>query len=104
MTSKGYRALNKSLVYTLNGIRKLDFVAIKGDKSIAVDAQVIGEQTDLNAAHRNKITYYSKYKEEIKTNQYERGIIFIGDFVLEGTVVGPFSKSARHPSDFSRRH
>jgi len=66
MISKGYRVLNEPLVHTADGIRKLDLVAIKGGQCLVVDAQVVGEQVDLNAAHRNKTTYYSKYKEEIK--------------------------------------
>lgn len=51
----------------MDGLRKPDIIAIKDDKAIIIDSQVIGEQGDLNREHRQKIDYYFKYEEDIKT-------------------------------------
>ncbi|KMQ88343.1 reverse transcriptase [Lasius niger] len=50
--------------------------AVLGQAAIVLDAQVIGEQADLNRAHRRKIEYYQEVEMDIKRRHNVRTVSF----------------------------
>lgn len=52
-------------IKTSKGLRKPDLVAKKGETVMVVDAQVVGEQTDLQAAHERKVEYYRSSLDDL---------------------------------------
>jgi len=53
-------------IKTDNGIRKPDLIVKMGQTALVVDAQVVNDQIDLNAAHQRKSEVYRKTEEELK--------------------------------------
>lgn len=60
LRKKGYVVDKEPKMQTAEGLRKPDIVATLGSTSIIVDAQVLGEQVNLDEANQKKIDYYSK--------------------------------------------
>lgn len=86
--------LEEPRIRTVDGIRKPDLVATKDHTTIVIDAQVVGEQTDLDAAHRSKINYYSNYKDEISQLTGTKEVLFSSVTVSWRGIWSP--KSAKH--------
>lgn len=59
LEQKSFRVLREP-EFRIDGVRKPDLIVIKFEKSLVVDAQVIGEQTILDLAHKRKVQYYSE--------------------------------------------
>ena len=58
LASRGYTVELEPVFETVVGRRKPDIVATKVDLTLVIDAQVVSEHTDLDAAHRKKTSYY----------------------------------------------
>lgn len=56
----GYKIFREPHYKTADGLRKPDLVAVLGETAVVVDAQVVGEQANLNQAHGKKIAYYGR--------------------------------------------
>lgn len=59
LIKQGYTVESEPHFNTSQGLRKPDLVASVGHTSIVIDAQVVGDQTDLGKADRDKVAYYS---------------------------------------------
>ena len=58
LANKGYTVELEPVFETVVGRRKPDVIATKDDLTLVIDAQVVSEHTDLDAAHRRKTNYY----------------------------------------------
>lgn len=74
---KGGYIVREPCYNTSSGKRKPDIVAVLGQTAVVIDAQVVGEQADLSAAHRRKIRYYEENEvaEAIRKEHKVRNII-----------------------------
>lgn len=62
----GYETHEEPRLKVGDAVRKPDCVAVKGDKAIVIDTQVVSEQADLKKAHMNKINYYKPLENTIR--------------------------------------
>lgn len=69
----GYTIHREPRLHTSDGLRKPDLVAVLGGTAVVVDAQVIGEQANLDEAHRRKSVYYDQ-PAVAKTIKEEYGV------------------------------
>lgn len=73
LTKSGYTVDKEPKINTDEGLRKPDLVATLGATTIIVDAQVLGEQVDLEAANQKKIDYYGKNNSLIENIKRKYG-------------------------------
>jgi hypothetical protein len=59
---------------TDEGLRKPDIVATIGRTAMIVDAQVVGEQSNLNRAHKAKKEYYEENEGVRRAIKQNRGV------------------------------
>lgn len=64
---KNYQVYKEPHIQSANGLRKPDLVAINtNNEALVIDAQVIGEQSNLDEAHHRKSEYYKQIDADIK--------------------------------------
>ncbi|CAL7932861.1 unnamed protein product, partial [Xylocopa violacea] len=59
LDQQGYNIELEPAIQTIVGTRKPDIIAHRGRTALVIDAQVVGEQADLDMAHNKKTNYYS---------------------------------------------
>ncbi|CAL7932962.1 unnamed protein product [Xylocopa violacea] len=80
LANQGYDAIKEPHINTSEGLRKPDIIATLGQTAIVLDAQVVGEQVDLDAANANKVRYYESNKdvaEHIKRHSAANNVVFV---------------------------
>ncbi|CAL7932761.1 unnamed protein product [Xylocopa violacea] len=80
LANQGYDAIKEPHINTSEGLRKPDIIATLGQTAIVLDAQVVGEQVDLDAANASKVRYYESNKdvaEHIKRHSAANNVVFV---------------------------
>ena len=57
-------------------LRKPDLVAYQGTRGLVIDGQVVGEQADLDRAHRRKVDYYENLVDDVRARTGAQEIKF----------------------------
>lgn len=70
LESSSFRTCVEPKIETAMGLRKPDIIAIKGNRGLVIDAQVINDQWCLDRAHKSKIDYYREVEVDI-LNKYQ---------------------------------
>uniref|UniRef100_A0A6M2DU98 Putative reverse transcriptase n=1 Tax=Xenopsylla cheopis TaxID=163159 RepID=A0A6M2DU98_XENCH len=76
---------------TQGGLRKPDLLAVLGNRTLILDAQVVGSGVDLEEAHRKKIDYYKPLASLIMA-KYGSSIVTFGSITLNNR--GIWSKTS----------
>lgn len=94
LQTQGYEVFVEPKIKSSLGLRKPDIVAKMGVTALVIDAQVVGDQTNLDEAHNKKVEYYGQVGEEIRA-QFEVGTVIFSSITLSWR--GIWSKaSAEH--------
>ncbi|CAK9834488.1 Retrovirus-related Pol polyprotein from type-2 retrotransposable element R2DM [Anthophora retusa] len=83
-------------ISTDEGYRKPDIVAKIGNEAIVIDAQVVGEQQNLNQAHQRKIDYYKRNNTLIQQVKERHGVDVV---VFETVTVSARGVWSSHSAD-----
>ena len=63
---EGLKTNGEPIFKTPNRVSKPDVILIKDQTAIVLDAQVVGDNADLNKSHQDKITKYKVLKHSIQ--------------------------------------
>lgn len=61
---------------TSQGLRKPDLIAVKDNQALVIDAQVVGDQIDLDTAHTSKVEKYQPLENAIKDQYTVQHVLF----------------------------
>lgn len=96
LETQDYQVSVEPKLKTNAGLRKPDIVAKLETTAFVIDAQVVNDQIDLDAAHNNKVDYYRNIEECVKESYDVSNVVFSA---LERSVEQKISRRHDQPGN-----